>query len=209
MDTLKNEILKLIQLKTEGDYWDFKEKHHSNDNHGKQSLLHDIICMSNCTYDGDKYIIYGVSDDGNIIGILNNDFRRTQKQLTDFVYGKSFANGNIPKVELETIKFDNKVVDILIIKNSNKCPFYLDNDFMSIKKYHIYTRRNDQNTPLNISEDYFTQEEIWKKHFGIGNIGTDSVIEAVNLISNVKQIQSENNDLKKEIDDAIKVLENI
>ena len=40
---LIQEIQNLISLKTEGDYWDFKEMWHDN----KASLLHDIICMAN------------------------------------------------------------------------------------------------------------------------------------------------------------------
>lgn len=36
-----DEIMKLIDSKREDDYWDFKEKHHSN----RADLLHDIICI--------------------------------------------------------------------------------------------------------------------------------------------------------------------
>ena len=50
---LMEEIQSLIELKTEGDYWDFKEMWHDN----KASLLHDIICMANNQVGRDAYII--------------------------------------------------------------------------------------------------------------------------------------------------------
>lgn len=36
---------KLIILKYEGSYWDFKQEHHSSENNHK--LLYDIICLAN------------------------------------------------------------------------------------------------------------------------------------------------------------------
>ena len=54
---LVEEIQNLISLKTEGDYWDFKEMWHDN----KASLLHDIICMANNQVGRDSYIIIGIS----------------------------------------------------------------------------------------------------------------------------------------------------
>ncbi len=40
-----NNIEKLISLKQEGSYWDFKREWYSQDK--KADLLHDIICMAN------------------------------------------------------------------------------------------------------------------------------------------------------------------
>ena len=39
----QEEVKQLIDLQTEGDYWDYKEFWYDN----KTSLLHDIICMAN------------------------------------------------------------------------------------------------------------------------------------------------------------------
>jgi hypothetical protein len=40
---LESEILELIERRTEGDYWDFKQQWHFNN----VDLTHDIICMAN------------------------------------------------------------------------------------------------------------------------------------------------------------------
>lgn len=42
---LTQTICNLIDLKYEGNYWDFKQEHHSKENNHK--LLHDIICLAN------------------------------------------------------------------------------------------------------------------------------------------------------------------
>lgn len=66
-------VTSLINLKSEGDYWDFKEQHHSNNS----DLLHDIICMANNRVDKDAYIIYGIRDKTfDIIGVENDENRK-------------------------------------------------------------------------------------------------------------------------------------
>ena len=65
--SLYEEISELIDLKTEGDYWDFKVQWHEN----KADLLHDIICMANNIDGCNAYLIYGADDNGTVKGIEN------------------------------------------------------------------------------------------------------------------------------------------
>lgn len=58
-DQIRSLLFYRLFNKREGDYWDFKERYHSN----KVDLLHDIICMANNRADRDGYIIFGVRDD--------------------------------------------------------------------------------------------------------------------------------------------------
>ena len=74
---LKAEIKNLIASNREGDYWDFKQKHHTNNS----DLLHDIICMANNRADRDGYIIFGVTDDDfKIVGVNGDENRRNHQQ---------------------------------------------------------------------------------------------------------------------------------
>lgn len=68
-------IFDLISKKKEGEYWDFKEKHHES----RIELLHDIICMANSLYCGNRYIIYGVEDDTYSIKGISEDSRRLKQ----------------------------------------------------------------------------------------------------------------------------------
>lgn len=56
MDVLsfRTEIRRLIELRQEGEYWDFKKEWYQN----KSDLLHDIICMAKGMHGASKNIEY-------------------------------------------------------------------------------------------------------------------------------------------------------
>ncbi|MGL6107716.1 AlbA family DNA-binding domain-containing protein [Romboutsia sp.] len=162
IEKFEREIMNLIISKREGDYWDFKQMHHKD----KGDLLHDIICMSNNRADRDGYIIFGVEDETfNIVGITQDENRKNQQQMIDFLKDKKFVSGIRPTIEMKTLEVQNKEIDILIIKNTTDTPYYLVDNFQSIKANHIYTRIGDTNTPKNRSADINHIEYLWKKRF--------------------------------------------
>lgn len=57
--SFKEEILQLISLRQEGDYWDFKKEWYTN----KPDLLHDIICMANNLSNHDGLVFIGVDEE--------------------------------------------------------------------------------------------------------------------------------------------------
>ena len=97
------EIKKLIEHKYEGDYWDFKQEWHKDN----ERLLHDIICFANTAHEEDCYLIIGVSDIGKIIGV-NCGNRKKQADILDLLSNTVFAGDNIPEVELNTIEIEDK-----------------------------------------------------------------------------------------------------
>lgn len=162
IDKFKIEIINLIESKWEGDYWDFKQKHYKN----KDDLLHDIICMANNRADKDGYIIFGVEDKTfNIVGVSQDENRKNQQQVIDFLKDKKFVSGIRPTVELKTLEIKGQEIDVLIIKNTTDTPYYLVENFKSIKANHIYTRIGDTNTPKDRSADINHVEYLWKKRF--------------------------------------------
>lgn len=173
---LMEEIQSLIALKTEGDYWDFKEMWHDN----KASLLHDIICMANNQVGRDAYIIFGVSDsksqDGVKVKGVPEAERKDQQHFIDFLRDKKFAGGVRPSVYLQTLGILDeagiyKQVDVAIIKNSSKTPFFLVENFRDrdkeIRAGYIYTRIGDTNTAINSIADLDKIEYLWRKRFGL------------------------------------------
>lgn len=109
MQSLENTIKQLIISKHEGEYWDFKVEHHSN----CAELLHDILCFSNSLYQGDKYIIYGVSDNYDIVGFNENSMRRKQSEIIDFLRVQKFAGGFRPEVEVKNFTHSQRMADIV------------------------------------------------------------------------------------------------
>lgn len=169
--------MNLISKKREGTYWDFKEKPYEC----LASLLHDIICLSNASHQGERYLIIGVEDGtGKIIGLnKNQDNRKTQGQYINFLSKQLFAGENRPEIELETIYVQGvkgDEIDVLVIYNHPLKPYYLTQDFRRscskgkpkiIKANYIYTRVIDTNTPIDRSADIGIIEKMWKERFGL------------------------------------------
>ncbi len=163
---LRDEVLMIIDSKREDDYWDFKVKYHTN----SADLLHDIICMANNRVDRDAYIIFGVVDRTyEVVGVSNDENRRTQQQMIDFLKDKKFVSGIRPKVELRNLMIAGQEVDVLVIKNSTDTPYYLTEDYdfqgRRVRANYIYTRVGDTNTDINKSADINNVEYLWKKRF--------------------------------------------
>ena len=149
----KYDIKKLISLKQEGNYWDFKREWYSRDK--KADLLHDIICMANNLVNRDAYIIIGVDEenDYSFSSVKSDPNRKNTQKLVDFLREKHFASGVRPIVSVKNISFGENEIDVIVIHNSNTTPFYLTDHYQSVRAYNIYTRVMDSNTPKNKSAD--------------------------------------------------------
>lgn len=166
------EVKQLINVKTEGIYWDFKKEPHKN----KAELLHDIICLANSLHNGNKYLILGIDDEYNIHGVKDSTYRKNQQNYIDFIQGKPFAAQCRPSLRVVTFEIEAKIIDVIVIGDSKDVPFYLTDDYpdhppnakpVIVKKNFIYTRIGDTNTPINESADFPTIENIWRKRFGL------------------------------------------
>jgi hypothetical protein len=163
------EIITLIQSKREGDFWDFKEKHHENN----ASLLHDILCLANSLTKTNKYLIYGISDPAEgceIIGV-NSEDRKSQADMIDFIRSKNFAGDIRPEIELQQFELGDKIIDVLIVFDRPQKPYYLNEDYRDrqkvVKANHIYTRNLDTNTPITSCADLRRIEAMWRERFGL------------------------------------------
>ena len=165
MDDLVKIIEKLISLKQEGTYWDFKREWYTKEK--KADLLHDIICMANNLENRDAYIIIGVDEekDYSLINMKLDVNRKNTQKLVDFLRNKKFAGGVRPVIYVQEVKLLGTYIDVIVIKNSYETPFYLTENFQGVMANNIYTRVMDSNTPKNKSADIFHIEYLWKKRF--------------------------------------------
>lgn len=179
---LETNIKELINSKREDDHWDFKEQWHDN----KSDLLHDIICLANNRADRDAYLIFGVRDKTyEIIGIENDLNRKNQQKIIDFLKNIPFVSGIRPSIEVKTIMIENHELDILIVKNSYDTPYFLLKDYSDkgkiVKRYSIYTRVKDTNTPKDSIADINQIEFLWKKRF---HLTSSPIIQFFYMIEN-------------------------
>lgn len=163
----KREIMKLINLKKEGEYWDFKREWYSDKKHA--DLLHDIICMANNRSNRDAYIIIGIDEerDYSITSRKNDPHRKNTQNLVDFLRNKPFAGGIRPIVSVENIGLGTDEIDVIVVHNTNSTPFFLTQRYKAVTPNCIYTRVQDSNTPIDKSADLSDIERLWKKRFGL------------------------------------------
>lgn len=166
---LENRVKEYITIQHEGETWDFKRQWYDKEK-GKADLLHDIICMANTIEDEDGLILIGVDEEDEyaIRDVTSDKNRKDTNELVKFLRDKPFAGGVRPKIEVENLSVEGKTIDVIVVKNSTKVPFYLRERFLSVEPFHIYTRVGDTNTPVDKSADVDKTEELWKKRFGIG-----------------------------------------
>lgn len=163
---LSSEINRLIKTGKEGAYWDFKRQHHTKND----ELLHDVLCLANAEHDGDRFLIFGIEDGSTRPRDLSTDkIRRTQADILDFLKSnqRKFAENRWPDVRLEKVVVESCEIDVLVIANSQKKPFYLIDNFQNIKPYHIYSRVEDTNTPKDKSASPHQIELMWRERFGL------------------------------------------
>lgn len=163
---LESEIINLIELHQEGEYWDFKRQWY--DSSKVVDLLHDIICMANNLANHDAYIIIGVDNENfSLYDVAADQNRRNTQKIVDFLKDKKFAGDIRPIVTVKQVLIKSFILDVIIIHNSRQTPFYLKEKFQSLKANHIYTRIQDSNTPKDKSADIDKVECLWKKRFGL------------------------------------------
>ncbi|EOU1496184.1 ATP-binding protein [Clostridium perfringens] len=177
-NNLEEIITNLINSGIEGEYWDFKQKWHKDN----EELIRDILSFANTIHNKDCFLIIGVSDNCEIIGVENDENRRKQVNILDMLGNCNFAGQNTPIINVETLNVENKELDILIIYNTNNVPMYISK---RNKKQHrlqenfIYSRVGDRNTPMNENSNIYIIEQLWRKRFGLNRDSIELFKEAL------------------------------
>lgn len=68
---------------------------------------------------------------------------------------------------------EDKVLDIIVVKNTRNTPYYLSEQFEGVRAHHIYTRVMDTNTPKDKSADPDRVEKLWRKRFALDATAID------------------------------------
>lgn len=170
---------------TEGEYWDFKEKPYfyegqskEEKNKKKNDLLHDIICMANNLSNRDAYIIMGIQDKPiKITGVKQFSNKWTQEKYQDFLQNLTWAGDMIPTVEFRTINDGD--LDVLIIKKSNKIPFYITKKYSKVRENQVYVRKGSKNTAIDSQAEIGDIEKLFEFRFGLTPFPKERVINYI------------------------------
>lgn len=171
---LEERIESFIMKRCETEQCDFKQEWHQK----AEDLIKDIVCFANTVHDKDCYLVFGISDDYQIVGMTKP--RRKQADIIDTLNKLYFAGDIVPKVELNTIFLDGKEIDVLIIKNTDFTPIYLKKPYGRMKVGCIYTRIGDKNTPNDDNAEYHEIEMLWKKRLGLTKSPLEFIYDSMN-----------------------------
>ena len=184
-DQLDEIVRELFYLGVEGEYWDFKEKPYffegqskEEKNKKKNDLLHDIICMANNLSNREAYIIMGIQDKPvKITGVKQFSNKWTQENYQDFLQNLTWAGDMIPTVEFRTI--NNGDLDVLIIKKSNRVPFYITKKYSKVRENRIYVRKGSKNTAIDSQAEISDIEKLFEYRFGLTPFPKERVINYI------------------------------
>ena len=184
-DQLDEIVREFFYQETEGEYWDFKEKPYfyegqskEEKNKKKNDLLHDIICMANNLSNRDAYIIMGIQDKPiKITGVKQFSNKWTQEKYQDFLQNLTWAGDMIPTVEFRTINNGN--LDVLIIKKSNRVPFYVTKKYSKVRENRIYVRKGSKNTAIDSQAEIGDIEKLFEFRFGLTPFPKERVINYI------------------------------
>lgn len=150
----------------ESEWLDFKRGHHSE----TLTLLHDILCLANSWAESDRYLVFGVSDDGKVVGVEGEGNRRKESGIQDLLRQSDL--NRIPTVSLRTEQASGHQIDVLTIRNRPDKPFVVVKDKRHgtnvLRAGVVYTRLGDTNTPLNETAPDEAIQLMWREHFGLG-----------------------------------------
>ncbi|MCI9077211.1 MAG: hypothetical protein HFH10_15845 [Dorea sp.] len=160
IDPLNKQIVDLIHSNKEDFYYDFKVIPHKD----RESLLHDILCLSNNTENKDAFLILGVQDSTyEVVGVSSEEFK--SNDIYDFLKAQKFAGNHMPEIKIKQMYYKYKIIGVIVCRSSKYVPFYLTERYHGINAYQIYTRVGDTNTPKNQYASYTDVEKLWRIHF--------------------------------------------
>lgn len=153
----------------ESEHLDFKQDFQRS----STCLIHDILCMANSLHSGNRYIIYGVSDDKQKIGITNPKW--TQADIVNFLRISNINKSLWNHVKLRNVSENEIEFYILEIEDVPLKPFFLTKTLRSKKDDRVlnpgvvFTRNADSNSSKDglspASDDEL--ELMWRQRFAL------------------------------------------
>lgn len=171
----------LSEMGHEGDYWDYKQEWHDN----MPDLLKDIICFANTPHDANCYLLFGIDDDGQIIGMKKN--RRKQADILEAMDNLWFIGDVKPEISVETVIINEIEVDVLTVYDTQKTPVYLKKKYGEMLAGCVYMRIGDKNTPNRGMASIDDVEKLWKKRFGLLQTPLDYIVGRLQYQTEWKQ----------------------
>lgn len=155
----------------ESEKLDFKQSFHENN----AELVHDILCIANSYVESNRFIFFGVSDSGTILGVENDQRRKTQAQIIDLL--RNARLNHLPTISITELTIEGHFIDVLMVKNLPEKPYFCLREYRdgqrTVRAGTIYTRNGDTNTPIDQCADDIKLELMFRERFGLNKSPKD------------------------------------
>lgn len=149
----------------ESEYLDFKQVYPENN----AKLIHDILCLANAESENDRFLVFGVTDSRDVVGVNTDTNRYVQSQIIDLLRNSNL--NCLPTIRQNVHSYQNKEVDVLCIGNRKEKPYFLLRDKTergtTVRAGVVYTRAGDTNTPITSTADDRKIETMYRERLRI------------------------------------------
>lgn len=166
-DSLQKRLEEIITKKLpESLNFDFKQEWYKSN----AALLLDIICFANNLSGPFSFIVIGVTDSYELIGVPDTEMpaSKWQDKITDILKKTHFSGEYRPDFYVTTLSLSSKRIDVIVIDSDSKnVPFFLSERYEKggVVGTEIYTRIQGTNSEKYKNADRPTIEKLWRKHF--------------------------------------------
>lgn len=174
---LREQKLKaLIKNHKESELVDFKQEFYHKEK--TQDLIKDIVSFANASDNEEKYIIFGVDDDSNILEV-DYDSIRDISEINQIL--KEYCEPYI-KVELHRFTYNEKKLLALVIFDNADRPYLIKKDYKKkgdtlLRAGDIYIRHGATNFKANRDD----LDSIYENREKIQLVVKDNLIQFINL----------------------------
>lgn len=164
----RDEVPRLIDLRREGPYWDFKKQWHDEN----WELVHDIICLANNLDSDVSYLVIGIDEDDDYrvcdVETATDAPRKTNQSLVDLLSKQRWGSPQAPFALVEPLELEGGHIDVIVIQSRREdMPYYLGKTNGQLRAWMIHTRRVDSNTPVDTGANWSEVQGIWRHHFAL------------------------------------------
>ncbi|WP_164856411.1 AlbA family DNA-binding domain-containing protein [Lujinxingia sediminis] len=149
---------------SESEWLDYKQQWPDN----TVTLIHDLLCLMNAYAESDRFLVFGVDDSQNVVGVESDDNRKSAAEVHDLIRNSKFNRST--SLNVKSFDVHGKTVDVVIIADRPDKPFYLKADKRkgkeTIRAGVIYTRLGSTNIPLKECAPDDLVELMWRERFG-------------------------------------------
>lgn len=165
---IAEEILRGLISENESEGIDFKASYSASIN----DHAHDILCLLNSSYDGDRYLIFGIKNKTKeVLGIENDPNLNIWQEHYFQDWLRKLDFNRKPDIKFFESEYNGRKLGIVFIKNRHDKPFFLRKTVGNAKAGVIYTRNGSTNTPHNETATDADIENMFRERFGI-NLGS-------------------------------------